>query len=747
MNDEPPKPLFQSYRESFRNFSFKSLFTKLKDLKEIIIEYTILTVTYLFYPFSSKLLFPYLLALDGVFSTVAFLRLHSDNLTQSQIIEKIGSIYNIDLIDRYIYYIGLSLIYEYLRIVFWLNQYQTYYLMFFLLASLGVPNQINKLCKTWLNPSFSMLGKLRVRISRTICAFILARIMNFLSLICVDLRPNIRTAELYPLMKTATLSNTPKTLLNFLIATLVQYTQNNGRTMSSKLIRVVYRYNTGKKIATVKSEEQAKEKIVKVLVERRFNELIRPDTLQTVFYLYQTKEDGLLYTFFTEFEYRVLQIGTVFTLTKNILNLPAYVAAFFSICLVLYRVLYTTVEHRPLSNSKGDSDNINSKAKDSKKDDSSNSVEGHEIRNPTSDILSLKQDEKHERNERIVRMMIGRVLGLFIGFFLPEDYLLVTLVSELTYYLIIQFEMQLLRIKELFYASFFQELYNELSNMTPKIILSKINHETRYLLVSLLVSSHWYSLLGALVLAPNLITSSMLLFQALLLRISGYNWSHFCLFLVQSLFYQYYSPYLTDMIQTLRDLQTKKAQGKAQESMESPIDSISFIQHLDASYHPITDRLKDSPQKNAVNAVNAVNAINAVKYPTNNKDAAITERVEEAKEAKESREPKAQKSREPQKSKELKELRKSKIDKNLNDMNDEEIEKAIDLISSQNLPSPDKGPVITDEATEAMMRSLRNKGVIPDLDKSIYLGSVSSHLNPELVPDSTEEASELYSEY
>jgi hypothetical protein len=77
-------------------------------------------------------------------------------------------------------------------------------------------------------------------------------------------------------------------------------------------------------------------------------------------------------------------------------------------------------------------------------------------------------------------------------------------------------------------------------------------------------------------------------------------------------------------------------------------------------------------------------------------------------------------------------------------MNDEEIKKDIAIISSQNLPNANRGPIITDEATEAMVRSLMSRGIIPDLDKSINLGQVSSLLKPDILADNV---SELYSEY
>ncbi|MEX0595101.1 MAG: hypothetical protein WD512_01285, partial [Candidatus Paceibacterota bacterium] len=89
---------------------------------------------------------------------------------------------------------------------------------------------------------------------------------------------------------------------------------------------------------------------------------------------------------------------------------------------------------------------------------------------------------------------------------------------------------------------------------------------------------------------------------------------------------------------------------------------------------------------------------------------------------------------------------KNKISKDLLNMNDEEIKKDIAIISSQNLPNANRGPIITDEATEAMVRSLMCRGIIPDLDKSINLGQVSSILKPDLAEHIlTDNVSELYS--
>src|SRR5579871_6498704 len=71
-------------------------------------------------------LFLFLLTTDGIHSTIAFLRLHANNLTQSQILEKINTIYEIDVIDRYIYYLCVTGFYTYISLLFWIDLAYTY---------------------------------------------------------------------------------------------------------------------------------------------------------------------------------------------------------------------------------------------------------------------------------------------------------------------------------------------------------------------------------------------------------------------------------------------------------------------------------------------------------------------------------------------------------------------------------------------------------------------------------------------
>ena len=616
---------------------------------DYLLEYVIvLIVTYCYYPFNSYPI-AYFLALDGIYSTLAFMRLQSRNLTQSQVLEKIGILYNIDFIDRYIYYIAVSFFYQYLQLLFWLNESFSTYLIILLLLVFAPPNQINLLHKTWLNPTFSILGEIRIKVSKTVCAFILARIMNFLSLVCVDLRPNIHTAELYPLMKSATLSNTPKTLLNFLIATLVQYTQNNGRTMSSRLIRVVYRYNTGKKINTVKSEEQAKEQIVKVLVERRFNELIRPTTLQTVFYLYQSKEDGLLYTIFTEFEYRILQIGSIYTLTKSILGIPAYYAAIFSSILCLYRIYANVTDHR----------------KDFIKNETQKSS------NDNYNVI--------DESERVVRAMIGRIVGLIIGSISPMNYLLTILVSELTYYLIIQFEYGIV----LLLKNYFSINYASLESLY-KIISETTDYEMRYILITLLLISNYWSLLlliSSLILAPNFTAIIVIIFNVILLRISNFNLLHLSFIIFQTFFYPHYSYYLKKILY----------------SFDKNNNLIFKIYNTNANTNTNTNNNTNNNGKVSSDAIVTLNMVDSY-YPSKDTfntvvSASIVEKVEDQDDRK----------------------------KDIKDMNDVEIREDLQNILERSVKGLDS-PVISDEATINLLKSIKNNSGIISLDKSMYLG-------------------------
>jgi hypothetical protein len=596
-----------------------------------------------------------LLAIDGIYSTIAFLRLHANNLTQSQIIEKIGVIYEIDLIDRYVYYFSVALIFQYVRLVLWLPQSLSFVWATVLLLLTVPPKIINYHTKTWLKSGIQTLERTRVIISKTFCAFCLARIINFLSLTCVDLKPQIHTRELYPLMKPSTLRNTPKTLLNFLIATLVQYTQNNGRTLSSRLIRMVYRYNTGKKIASVKTQEEAKTKLVRVLLDRKFNELIRPDTLQTFFYLYQAKEDGLLYTFFTEFEYRFLQIGSLFTLSKSIFGVPAYVTAIFSACLVIYRNWYhETLEHRGEFNK---------------------SSLGHE-----------------NRHEQLLQLLIGRVLALIVGIIWPDSYFLTIIVAELTYYVLIQFELRIIHLVTTHYAS-----PNVIKDGLSSLYQIGIPYETRYMLIGLLLSknANYFSsalcLLVPLLLGPDRLTTTLLFSQSLLLMLSNGDFKQFLLFAIQSIVYGYFRLYFVYSITiTNNDLTRyiKVDNGATMSTNDTPIFSttpdFNLLSQLQESYYPTETETMLAKDVDSIR---------------------VTENV-----------------------------------KNITDMSDDELRKRISEMSASSLGN---NPVITNEAGQSLVRSLRKEGISENaLDKSLYF-------NRETTQETSEfgAGSELYSEY
>lgn len=332
---------------------------------------------------------------------MGFFKLHLQNdLTQSQTLDRIEQLYTMHVSDRWIYYGVIAAAYQLLCLTLWLSVWEQRAILYYGLTALLTPSVTNYLARYQFSRVLAEWKQFKTQSVRFAGALVLSQILNFLSLVCVDLRPNIHWSELLPLFHKKTSDYFRKVIMNFLIATAVQYTHNNGRTLYSRLIRYVYHYNTGKKISRVDNDKSAKEKFVKVIVHRDWKELLRPDILQTLFHLYETSEEGVLYRFFTECEYRILQGGALWTIVTTVLHLPPWWIPLLSLGLITYR-------YNPLREN-----------------------------NAPLDHRDSNQMREESAGSKFSKRILGRVCALSWGLCFPDHYLIVTILSEFSYYLI-----------------------------------------------------------------------------------------------------------------------------------------------------------------------------------------------------------------------------------------------------------------------------------------------------------------------
>ena len=160
-----------------------------------------------------------------------------------------------------------------------------------------------------------------------------------MSQVSLNLRPDVKSYELMPLLQNGdeVLKMFYSFLISFLIATLIQWTKSSGNKFYSKLIRYIYNYKTGDFIGGI-NDDKAKEKLVNVIVHRKWDRLLMPDTLQSFFYIYKADPDNdIISQLMTQGQYLFIKISSIWTCASFIAWSP--VAVILSTGLLLYTVL------------------------------------------------------------------------------------------------------------------------------------------------------------------------------------------------------------------------------------------------------------------------------------------------------------------------------------------------------------------------------------------------------------------------
>ena len=178
------------------NLKERSPFLSTEMAIQIVILNIICTYTWYWKPETGFLILS--LTVDSLFSSIEFLRLHLTELTAGETITKLRSLYQVSVIDRYLYYLGLTIIYWIIITLLWgYGETIVYYFLIFNLC----PIVINKFRNDWLRGLYDKLNVERSRIIRNFIAYQLSIMINLMSETCVNLRPNVEWSELLPLLK------------------------------------------------------------------------------------------------------------------------------------------------------------------------------------------------------------------------------------------------------------------------------------------------------------------------------------------------------------------------------------------------------------------------------------------------------------------------------------------------------------------------------------------------------------------
>lgn len=277
------------------------------------------------------------ITIDSLYSALGFFRLHifSGDLTQSQTLSKIKSLYTISLMDRYIYYSFLALIHKSTSLLFHWSRINP--IIFYVCMILCSPEIIDKLSSSVLKNILAKLNRKKFKITKIIVARQLAHILNIMFYETVEMKPNLEYTELMPLLEDmeTTLKLFYKFFSNFMVAIIVHYIKNKNNRFYLSMLQFSYFYKTGNAISAP-NERKAKEEFVNTIILRKWSNLLKPDTFHIIFYIYKNdKSNKFIDDIITTVQYAFMQICALWTLA-NIFSIPIIIPV-ISLLLLVYK--------------------------------------------------------------------------------------------------------------------------------------------------------------------------------------------------------------------------------------------------------------------------------------------------------------------------------------------------------------------------------------------------------------------------
>jgi hypothetical protein len=208
------------------------------------------------------------------------------------------------------------------------------------------PEIMEKLSASILHKVLTRINKEKLKIIKIIVAKQLAHILNIMFYETVQMRPNIEYKELMPLLEdmSATLRLFYKFMSNFLMATVIHYAKTKNHSFHLRMLQFSYFYKTGIAFSALE-ENKAKEEFVNTILLRKWSNLLKPDSYQIIFYIYQNdKNNRFIDDIITTMHYTFIQICALWTI-GNIFsvilvgNVGSTIIPIISLLLLIYRYM------------------------------------------------------------------------------------------------------------------------------------------------------------------------------------------------------------------------------------------------------------------------------------------------------------------------------------------------------------------------------------------------------------------------
>lgn len=273
-----------------------------------------------------------MITLDSLFSAVHFMhRFVDNNLTESQIITESNSLYNGTILDRYIYYGMLYVIYKIFYCFFWINEsFLFYYIGLFTI----VPVIINKILQSRF---FELIRQRKEIFVKTIIAKTFTSMIKFSSRVYLNKEVDLKYTEIMVVLKDYmdTINYFLTVLKSFLIILGLAYVKNYAPSMYYGAIKYIYNYKTGDLITSY-NYDSAKLFIMDIIDNKKWYELTKANTFKAILYLYQmnTEKSDIFGKLVNDFNFALVKMFSIWTIASIVSNI--YIVPILALGLLLY---------------------------------------------------------------------------------------------------------------------------------------------------------------------------------------------------------------------------------------------------------------------------------------------------------------------------------------------------------------------------------------------------------------------------
>ena len=277
--------------------------------------------------------------LDSLFNAIYFIiTFLNKNLTESQIIDNANNLYSNTILDRYIYYFILYVVYKVFCIFIWVPDcFPLYYAM---VVSI-IPPIINCI----LNNYFQIIREKKELYVKIIISKILASILKFYSKIYLDKDVKIKHKEILCLFDDywETVNYFIEVVKNIGIILALSYIKDYSISLYYGVIKYIYNYKTGNMLSSFNSES-AKKYLISIIDDHKWIELKKPNTYKAILHLYQINSDKseIFKKIITNINITIIKMLTAWTISSLIGNV--YIIPLISFCMLCYKKLVKKYE-------------------------------------------------------------------------------------------------------------------------------------------------------------------------------------------------------------------------------------------------------------------------------------------------------------------------------------------------------------------------------------------------------------------